>query len=592
MDYKAAIDMVRHAVYGRDVREALAYCFENAATYAERAENAAKNFEVVEYLDPGSTHPVASCTVYNEFQKAYKLIRQLKMGNSAATGGGGDGYWVTPEDYGAVGDGKSDDALALQLALESGHPVRMTQDLYIKSRVLVIDKDVIWDGGGYTLHCDGTGHDFKTSSDFVAIYARTIAADGADCKIFRENSMHYDTYHRGYIEYRGHKPIPQEETYEDYTVTGFMEHHAIIQNVRFSCRNFMGLVALTLRKMCNSLIENVQTVCEDYVGSGSVGIFVDSSCNVIVRGCYSSGWDDDLSCTVTNRGYGISVSGNSMLVEGCEAWDCKHAISVADNRDYWSSDIRVANCTFGCHFIYDTRANGSARYQQIMDCHAAGIGVRFDSCNVIVRNSNESASPIAFFLTAPYVHVSNLEVLCDGGGCWATVSGLADVVYLDNVHGPNLTLQTKPMHKTATEFHLHNCVFKRIQNGLDVPLRVYMSDSRVMELVDSIQWLKADNCYFGHNISWPSHACISIGAEATFTGCTIYGHNEETIPVTRSIIEAPEGSIKMRACQIYIRNGSYPVFNTKQPDTEYWTENIFGFRPGTDNAVLDQNELY
>ena len=504
----------------------------------------------------------------------------------------GSGGFSTPEEFGAAGDGVTDDAPALQKALESGRPVKLTKDLYLKSRVLVIDHDVVFDGDGHTLHCDGAALDFKENSDFLAIYSRTIKADGADCKIYRESTMHYGTYHRGYIEYRGHKPIPQEETYENYTVIGFMEHRAIVRNVHFSCRNFMGLVALNLRKMCHSLVDNVRAVCEDYEGSGSVGILLDSCCFCTIRNCYASGWDDDLSCKVTNRGYGICANGNGILVDGCESWDCKHSISVAGNRDYWSTDIRVANCTFGCNYIYTTRVDDSARFQQVMDSHAGGLGIRFDNCSIVIRNANESASAIAFYLTAPYVHISNLEVLCDGGGCWATVGGLTESVYLDNVHGDNLILQPNSMYERALEFHLHNCLFKRLQNSYNTPLRVYMTDCTITQLVDQVQWLKADGCYFGHDLSWPSHACISILGEAIFTGCTIYGHNEDTIPPTRSILEAPENSIQMQGCRVYIRRGKYPVFNTDQPEASYWIENIFGFRPGTENDVLDRNELY
>ena len=522
---------------------------------------------------------------------AWEEFVRLWLGRPGHMDGAGANS-ATPEEFGAVGDGVTDDAPALQKALESGRPVKLTKDLYLKSRVLVIDHDVVFNGDGYTLHCDGATLDFKESSDFFAIYSRTIAADGADCRIYRETSMHYGTYHRGYIEYKGHKPIPQEETYEDYTVTGFMEHRAIVRNVKLSCKNFMGLVALNLRKMCHSLVENVQAVCEDYEGSGSVGILVDSSCFCTIRNCYTYGWDDDLSCKVTNRGYGICANGNGILVDGCESWDCKHTISVAGNRDYWSTDIRVTNCTFGCNYIYTTRIDGSARFQQVMDSHAAGVGVRFDNCSIIIRNANESASAIAFYMTAPYVHVSNLEVLCDGGGCWATMGGLAEVVYLDNVRGENLVLQPGPMYEREREYHLHNCLFRRVQNSYNVPIRVYMTDCTVTQLVDQIQWLKADGCYFGHDLSWPSHACISILGEGIFTGCTIYGHNEDTIPVTRSIIEAPENSIQMQGCRIYIRRGKYPVFSTNQPEASYWTENIFGFRPGTENDVLDLNELY
>lgn len=515
-------------------------------------------------------------------------------GSGSASGSSADAWTATPEQYGAVGDGVHDDALALTKALESGKPVKLTQDLYLKSKVLIIDKDVMLDGCGHTLYCDGAALDFETEgADFFAIYARTIAAEGADCKIYSETAMHYDTYHRGYIEYKGRKPIPQEEVYEDYTVTGFNEHRAVVKNLRMVCTHFKGLVALTLRKMCHSLVENVQTVCEDVTGTGSVGIILDSCCTSTLRGCYSAGWTDDLSCKVTNRGYGFCCNGNGIVIDGCEAWNCKHTISVAGNRSYWSTDIRVLNCTFGCEYDQQRRIDGSYRYQQIMDSHAGGYGVRFDNCCVIVRNANESGSPIAFIISAPDVHVSGLEVLCDGGGCWGTVAGLAEYIYLDNVRGENLLLQPNAQYERAREFHLNNCLFKRLQNSSNHPLKVFMTSCTILQLVDNVQWLKAEGCYFRHEIDWGSHACITILDEGIFTGCTIVGHTETSIAPSRDIISAPENSIHMSGCKIYIRQGKNQISNTAQPDiVNCWIENVFGFYPDTENDILDKNELF
>lgn len=505
---------------------------------------------------------------------------------------GGNTSIVYPEQFGAVGDGVNDDGKALQQALESGKPVYLTQDLYIKSRVRVINRDVVFDGRGYTLHCDGAALDFKDSADFIVFFPNSVDPDKADVKIYHEVPPHYKRYHRGWIEYKGRKPIPVDEVYDDYTVVGFMEHRVIVRNVTLSCKNFKGLCALTLRKMCHSLVDNVRAIMEDYTGTGSVGILVDMNCFTTVRNCYGYGFTDDLSCNVTNRGYGVCVNGNSIIVDGCECWNNKHGICIAGNRDFWSTDIHVTNCTFGVIYNEDKRIDGSNRFQQVMDSHAGGLGLRFDNNTIIIRNAGTRGSPHAFLLSAPYVHCSGLEVLCDGAGCWATVSGLADKVYLDNVHGENLSLQPGSLYEGSTEFHLNNCLFKRLQNSYDIYQRIYMTNCTVTQLVDYIQWLKADNCYFGHDIVWGSHACIRLLGEGIFNGCTIYGHNEGTISPTRSIIEAPEDSIRMQGCYIYIRNGKYKVFNTNQPNAEYWTENIFGFRLGTKNGVLDTNELY
>lgn len=533
------------------------------------------------------------------------MVDAVEMGDEDGTtpaeylkniGTGFSDIYVTPEQFGAKGNGIDDDSPALLKALETGRPVMLKQDLYLKSRILVIDKNVFLDGCGYTLHCDGGALDFKDNSDFFAVYASTLpeGKDG-DCSIISETNTFYDTYHRGYVSYHGRKPIPQEETYTDYTESKFNEYRAVLKNIKFQCQNFKGLVALNLRKMCHSCIQNVSTVCTDTEGTGSVGILVDSCCYCTIRDCYSSGWTDDLSCDVTNRGYGICANGNSIVIDGCEAWNCKHTVSVAGNRSYWSTDIKVQNCIFGLEYKEATRIDGSQRYQQVMDSHAAGLGVNFENCTIRILGSNESGSPTAFLISAPDVRISNLLVQCDGGGCWCNAFGLAERVYLDQVRGKNLVLQPNSGYENLKEAYISGCVFRRVQNAYNHPLKLYMTDTIVLELIDGVQWLRADNCKLYHQLSWPSKACITVLESGIFTNCVIYGHDEETIPPARSIIQAPANSIKMKGCMIYIRNGKFRICDTEQRDavdSDNWIENIFGFHLDTENAILDKNELF
>lgn len=138
-------------------------------------------------------------------------------------------------------------------------------------------------------------------------------------------------------------------------------------------------------------------------------------------------------------------------------------------------------------------------------------------------------------------------------------------------------------------------MFRRVQNAYNHPLKLYMTDTIVLELIDGVQWLRADNCKLYHQLSWPSKACITVLESGIFTNCVIYGHDEETIPPARSIIQAPTNSIKMKGCMIYIRNGKFRICDTEQRDavdSDNWIENIFGFHLDTENAILDKNELF
>ena len=101
------------------------------------------------------------------------MVDAVEMGDEDGTtlaeylkniGTGFSDIYVTPEQFGAKGNGIDDDSPALLKALETGRPVMLKQDLYLKSRILVIDKNVFLDGCGYTLHCDGGALDFKDNS--------------------------------------------------------------------------------------------------------------------------------------------------------------------------------------------------------------------------------------------------------------------------------------------------------------------------------------------------------------------------------------------------------------------------------------------
>lgn len=64
MAYGQALEQLRHAVYGKDVREALVYLFENTK-------------DVDPKLDQNSTNAIQNRAVWEEFQKIYDKIEEL-----------------------------------------------------------------------------------------------------------------------------------------------------------------------------------------------------------------------------------------------------------------------------------------------------------------------------------------------------------------------------------------------------------------------------------------------------------------------------------------------------------------------------------
>ena len=64
MTYDQALEQVRHAIYGKDVREAIAYLFANTK-------------DVDPKLDQNSTNAIQNRAVWEEFQKIYGKIEEL-----------------------------------------------------------------------------------------------------------------------------------------------------------------------------------------------------------------------------------------------------------------------------------------------------------------------------------------------------------------------------------------------------------------------------------------------------------------------------------------------------------------------------------
>ena len=64
MTYDQALEQVRHAIYGKDVREAIAFLFANTKLADPT-------------LDPDSVNAIQNRAVWEEFQKIYDKIEEL-----------------------------------------------------------------------------------------------------------------------------------------------------------------------------------------------------------------------------------------------------------------------------------------------------------------------------------------------------------------------------------------------------------------------------------------------------------------------------------------------------------------------------------
>lgn len=480
--------------------------------------------------------------------------------------------YVTPEMFGAIGNGVYDDGPALTKALMTGRQVKLTKDIYIFSDVVTDGVDVQLDGNNHTIYCDYAGITILSPQwkpgerSEVGIASCVTGKDPI-------GDYHGTTeYHWGYMTLNGEKTI-HVDVGEDPSIIYWNPNKPTLRNFTMQCSN-MGYphgnakMALYVKRQAFGLIENVRTICRDG-DDGADGICVEFCQHFTISKCYSRGWTNHLCQTPGGRGYGITALGHDIKVINCTAENCKHCLcSGGSAKMTWSSDILIEGCTFRQYAVNNpTVSRGGSVYMQAIDAHADTFSIIVSNCNVYIYDPESPYGIWAMNIRCPNVEVYNVNISGNGGNI--TFGEMANKVHLTNVFAPNcvLRLDESDYSDTSTSFQLDDlwidgCTFSSFER-CTVPTRIHMSHSTVLTLIRDVQFLYADGCYFPHNIKWFSMPVIKVLGEAKFSNCIIRG-NDNMSPGT-PIIDAPEDSIIMNDCILYTRTSEgYMIFNNDQ----------------------------
>lgn len=509
---------------------------------------------------------------------------------------GGTTTFVTPEMYGAVGDGVHDDAPALKAALESGKDVILTQDLWLLSDIIIKDHNVNFDGKHYTLHCvcAGIGISASTWQD-----GRVGECSKVSNNVQSEFEAARAPYHQGYLTYKGRKTLQEE--YEDYSVTYFDIYRAEIRNVTMLCEKMdngegKSKWALALYYMCDSVIEQVNTTLIDD-GDGAEGICCLYCQNVRIESCHSAGWTIQKNSATDGRGYGFQVVGDNICISRCSGEQNKHCITVGSSHDVWSSNITIEHCNLRCDFTKilheETR---SGKYRQLLDVHGDAVNVVITGCNFYwwALDGNTQSSPI-IALRAPSPVLSNCSVHSNGG--WINFGEFARSIHINQLYAPQVHLTTDfslngDSDKThfIPELFIVNSEFARLRDSFS-PARVHLTGCIIREFVIDVQYLIARDCIFSRERPWASQPTMVLNGESILSNCIIYGHREDYISKRTPIIKAPKNSVHMSNCKIYKRQGDYLTFDAEQDEgTGNWYEDVFAFYLDTQDQ-LNTNTL-
>ena len=567
---------------------------------------------------------------------AGQLLRTNGDGTTDWTNSGNDG--VTPEQYGAIGDGVHDDGPALKMALQTEKLVRLTQDLYIKSKIEIYDKNVILDGQGYTLHLDG--EDFHLlrsgntlSRDHFILFASTSHSfdspgeaqeSGLPIIQYTEAGTWQDiakgeNYHRGYISYMGQNPTEGQEEYEAFDkIRGWDVNTAQIRNVKMECTKVDGLMILRLTRMSFSVIDNVSIKsmdAEQYNDASiivpttanydaSTGIYLEQAYNVKIHHFHGENLTALNTAGLWSGGYGILAAGTDVTISDSTFVNCKHPLDPGGSFDHWCTGFVMNNCQCHVNDLGRIRTDGGKQYQQQIDVHPAmqdiiieNIYISWTDNRTAEQKAENGIYTAAIETEGRKAHLRNVFVDFKPNQPWErlfiTTSRQGGEVWYENVKAPTCWVVTCGFRYNMesgqntyyaanylTAWHMIGCDFGSVTNG-DSSVRVYMDRCVIHYFTAQMAHLRATRCKFlnDHYPANKGQLLMEIVDDCFFDSCEFYGADEEMDPPL-PLIDAPENKAHIHNCAFYMQRGGKIASSDQSDMSGNYAEDRFALELG------------
>lgn len=545
---------------------------------------------------------------------------------------------VYPEMYGAVGDGVHDDGPALKAALESEKPVVLTQDLYIKSKVEIYEKNVNLDGRGYTLHLDGTNFHLlrpgnTLSRDHFILFASTSHsfdspedARESDLPIIQyteagtwQDIAKGENYHRGYISYMGQNPTEGQEEYEAFDkIRGWDVNTALIRNVKMECTKVDGLMILRLTRMSFSVIDNVSIKSMDAERyndasiivpatanyDASTGIYLEQAYNVKIHHYHAENFTALNTAGLWSGGYGILAAGTDVTISDSTFVNCKHPLDPGGSFDHWCTGFVMTNCQCHVNELGRIRTDGGRQYQQQIDVHPAmqdiiieNIYISWTDNRTAEQKAENGIYTAAIETEGRKAHLRNVFVDFKPNQPWErlfiTTSRQGGEVWYENVKAPTCWVVTCGFRYNMesgqntyyaanylTEWHMIGCDFGSVTNG-DSSVRVYMDRCVIHYFTAQMAHLRATRCKFinDHFASNTNQILMEVLDDCFFDGCEFYGAANE-IDNPMPLITAPQNKAHLHNCAFYMQRGGKIASNTQNDMSGNYAEDRFALELG------------
>lgn len=495
--------------------------------------------------------------------------------------------FVTPEKYGAVGDGVHDDAPALQAALRSGRPVKVTQDLYLFSPITVEETDVYFDGQGFTLHLDGVGfQDLSVLNLFINFFCRFKNQPDCDMAMVTETAETEYSYHRGYVAPVGVNPTPGVETYQDCDINTYYSHSITFCNVILECVNVGAIKILNFDRYCHGLVKNVIVdVLPGHDAGGGIGLHAGYDfhfSNCFVNGCAGLNTDASIYHSV---GSGLSVSGTNITVDDCVLQNCRAELQYGAARSFFDCNIIINNVILS--------RSGNYTIDRLFDIHGACYNSVIS--NVII-NLGENMGPgkgqYAILWRCKDIQAYNIRIDNESERQVKIVFGeFAENVCINGLYADRCDLF--PGGDLLKQVTINNGSIRRVLEYNDSSAMLILNNVIVRELARETRNMLCNNCKFLHDIDWNTPTIETVG-EITLRDCEIHsqsGFRTASVPIIKA---ARKNSINLINCKVYTQmEDKYKIFNLQQNNiVNLWKEDILGITIGTDKAILGINNLF
>lgn len=351
-----------------------------------------------------------------------------------------DTDFITPEMFGAKGDGLTDDYAALQACLDvpnARYMLRKNAIYAVSKQVLIKNSNSQIIGNNATIKARSFANPSNTfimrTANFTPVYSNTATTvnvvDGSAEFIYNDTTaLHVGDIIRieGEISYSNSQLANQTYNYghmsqvknksgnvitltnpaiETFTGTKLYAYRAL-DRVEISDLNFDHDTSLVFGSLQLSYCTNSRIDGGKYGGNGlgQLGVLIDANINTLVQRLDIDGYSNLVGSSPI--GYGIGMIGHNVTAFKNRISNCKHALATSDRRYMSTGLIMDSNICYGLKVLgntapldYHGNARGKAINNTIYSFNAIGAQFRDGGIDVIDNTiiiNNEGSESLTY----------------------------------------------------------------------------------------------------------------------------------------------------------------------------------------------------